>query len=109
VLSIDFHEHGFAIPALDFFHGFLHEYGVQLQHFPPNTMLQLAGFVVVYEAFLGIEPNKDLFRLVFEVKTHKAYGSNGGMLAPVGRVNIHMRYSVSRSYLCLSLRSSNFD
>jgi hypothetical protein len=27
----DFHECGFAILALDFFHGFLHEYDVQLQ------------------------------------------------------------------------------
>jgi hypothetical protein len=26
----DFHEPGFAIPASNFFHGFLHEYGVQL-------------------------------------------------------------------------------
>jgi len=51
-------------------------------------VLQLASFVVVYEAFLGMEPNKDLFRRVFEVKTRKAYGSDGGVLAPVGRMNI---------------------
>ena len=31
-------------------------------------VLQLAGFMVVCEALLGIEPNKDLFRRVFEVK-----------------------------------------
>ena len=58
---VDFHERGFVILASDFFHGFLCEYGVQLQHLPPNAVLQLAGFVVVHEAFLGIEPNKDLF------------------------------------------------
>ena len=57
----DFHERGFTISASDFFHGFLREYGVQLQHLPPNVVLQLVGFIVVYEAFLGIEPNKDLF------------------------------------------------
>jgi hypothetical protein len=30
VSFIDFHERGFAILVLDFFHGFLHEYDVQL-------------------------------------------------------------------------------
>lgn len=84
----DFHECGFTIPTSDFFHGFLYEYGVQLQHLPPNAVLQLASFVVVYEAFLGIEPNKDLFRRVFEVKTHKPHGSDGGVLALVGGMNI---------------------
>jgi hypothetical protein len=73
---------------LDFFHGFLHEYGIQLQHLPPNAMLRLAGFVVVYEAFLGIEPNMDLFQRVFEVRTRKAHGSDDGMLAQVSEMNI---------------------
>jgi hypothetical protein len=62
VFPFDFHERGFMIPASDFFRGFLHEYGVQLQHLPPNAVLQLSGFIVIYEAFLGNEPNKDLFR-----------------------------------------------
>jgi hypothetical protein len=51
-------------------------------------VLQLAGFVVVCEAFLGIEPNKDLFQRVFKVKTHKAHVSDGGVLASVGEMNI---------------------
>ena len=51
-------------------------------------MLQLSGFVVVCEAFLGIEPNKDLLRRVFEVKTHKAHGFDGGVLTLVGGMNI---------------------
>jgi len=51
---------------------------------------QLAGFVVVCEVFLGIAPNKDLFQRVFEVKTRKVHGSNGGMLAPVGEMNLQM-------------------
>jgi hypothetical protein len=84
----DFHERGFTILTLDFFHGFLHEYGIQLQHLPPNAMLRLAGFVVVYEAFLGIEPNMDLFQRVFEVRTRKAHGSDDGMLAQVSEMNI---------------------
>jgi hypothetical protein len=65
----DFHEHGFGIPVLDFLPRFLCEYGVQLQHIPSNGLLQLAGFVVICKAFLGIKPNKDLFRWLFKVKT----------------------------------------
>ena len=36
-----------------------------MHHLPPNGMLELAGFMVIYEAFLGIEPNKDLFLWLF--------------------------------------------
>lgn len=53
VSFIDFHERGFVIPISDFFHGFLYKYGIQLQHLPPNVVLQLARFIVVCEAFLG--------------------------------------------------------
>ena len=70
-------------------------------------MLHLAGFIVIYEAFLGIEPYKDLFQRVFEVKTRKAHGSDGGMLAPVGEMNIQICYGASYNYPCLSLRSFN--
>ena len=58
--------------------------------------------MVVCEAFLGIEPSKDLFWGVFEVKTRKAYGSDGGVLAPLGGMNIQMRYGSYHSYPCLS-------
>ena len=57
----NFHKHGSVVLASDFLRGFLREYGVQLQHLPPNAVSQLAGFVVMCEAFLGIAPNKDLF------------------------------------------------
>jgi len=88
VSFVDFHECGFVILASDFFHGFLREYGIQLQHLPPNVVLQLVGFVVVCEAFLGTEPNEDLFWRAFEVKTHKAHGSDGVVLALMGGMNI---------------------
>jgi hypothetical protein len=70
-------------------------------------VLQLVGFVIVYEAFIGIEPNKDLFWWLFEIKNRRTLGSASGALAPVGGMNIQMRYGVSHFYLCLSLRSLN--
>ena len=70
-------------------------------------MSQLAEFVVVCEALLRIEPNKDLFRQLFKVKSHKEHDFDGGVLTPMGGMNIQMRYGVSRSFSCLPLRSSN--
>jgi hypothetical protein len=46
------------------------------------------GFVVICEAFLGIKPNKDLFRWLFEIKSRRVQGSNSGALAPMGGMNI---------------------
>ena len=88
---VDFHECGFAILASDFFRGCLRRYGVQLQYLPPNTVLQLAGFILVCEAFLGIAPNKDLFWKVFEVVTYKAHGSDCSVLAPMGGMKLQTR------------------
>jgi hypothetical protein len=61
----------------------------------------------VCEAFLGIAPSKDLFWWVFEVKTCKVHGSNGGTLAPMGGMNLQMHQGFSRSYPCLPLKSLN--
>ena len=59
------------------------------------------------EAFSGIAPNKDLFWRVFEVKTHKAHGLDGSVLALMGGMNIQMHPRVSHLYPCLLLRSLN--
>ena len=56
-----FHKRGFGILLSDFLRGFLCEHGVQLHYLPPNAVLQLASFVAMCDAFLGIAPNKDLF------------------------------------------------
>ena len=60
------------------------------------------------EAFLGIAPNKNLFLMVFEVKTHKAHGSDGSVFAPMVEMNLQICQGVSCRYPCLSLKTSNF-
>ena len=57
-----FHEHGFGYPAHWFLHGLLNEWGLELQHLNPTRVLHIAGFIKVYEAFLGMEPHVDLFQ-----------------------------------------------
>ena len=36
-----------------------------MQHLNPTGVLHIAGFITVYEAFLGMEPHVDLFRQIF--------------------------------------------
>ena len=43
----------------------LNEWGLELQHLNPTRVPHVAGFVTVYEAFLGMEPLVDFFRRIF--------------------------------------------
>ncbi|KAE8806359.1 hypothetical protein D1007_17410 [Hordeum vulgare] len=66
-----FEEHfysGFGLPASAFINKFLSFFGLQPHHLAPNTILQLASFVVLCEVFLGIEPRLDLWQSLFFFK-----------------------------------------
>jgi hypothetical protein len=58
----------FSLSACDFFHGLLDHYQIELVHLNPNSILQIAIFVHLYEAFLGIPPNFPLFKNYFFLK-----------------------------------------
>jgi hypothetical protein len=45
-------------------------YGIQLWHLMPNSILHLTIFIIVREAFLGINPQWDLWKKIFLVKRH---------------------------------------
>jgi hypothetical protein len=53
---------GLSLPTHEFLRGLLFVYGVQLHQFTPNSILHIACFITMCEAFLGINP-------------HSAYGS----------------------------------
>ena len=57
VLFTPFIERGLGLPASDFFHGWLHYYGIRMNHRNPNSIMQLSIFVHLCEAFLGIPPS----------------------------------------------------
>ena len=56
-----FYTRGLWHPAHPFLLGLLEEWGIELQHLNPIGVLHIAGFMMVCEAFLGIDPHKDLF------------------------------------------------
>jgi hypothetical protein len=61
-------QHRFGLPAYDFFHELLDHYQIKLVHLNPNSILQIAVFVHLCQAFLGIPPNFPLFKNYFFLK-----------------------------------------
>jgi len=65
VSFLTFHERGLGYPVHRFLRGLLNEWGLELQHFNPNGVLHIVGFITVCEAFIGLEPHVDFFRRLF--------------------------------------------
>jgi hypothetical protein len=58
--------------------GLCHHYRVELHNFAPNAISQAASFVAVYEGFLGIPTNWDLWVHLFRGELHTlAMGEKG--------------------------------
>jgi hypothetical protein len=56
---------GLALPILSFFLLLLEEFGLQLEHLTPHSVLQAAIFVHLCEMFIGVAPCTSLFRHFF--------------------------------------------
>jgi len=52
-----FHHHGLGSPPSCFMRVLFHHYGVELQHFSPNTITAVAVFAVVCEGYLEMMPH----------------------------------------------------
>jgi hypothetical protein len=57
VMFLAFLFHGLSLPAHEFLRVLLFMYGVQLHHLRPNSLLHIACFITLCEAFLGIDPH----------------------------------------------------
>jgi hypothetical protein len=56
---------GFSLPAHEFLCGLLFVYGVQLHQLTPNSLLHIACFITLCEAFLGSDPYWVLWKYLF--------------------------------------------
>jgi hypothetical protein len=65
---------GFSLPAHEFLHGLLFVYGVQLHQLRPNSLLHIACFITLCEAFLGIDPHCVLCKYLFRLRTSGSKG-----------------------------------
>jgi hypothetical protein len=57
VVFASFFQYGFGPPICDFLHSLLDYYQIELVHLNPNSILQIAIFIHLCEAYLGIPPN----------------------------------------------------
>jgi len=60
---------GLALPISPFFLLLLEDFGLQLQHLTPHSILQVAIFVHLCEMFVGVRPCVILFRHFFILVT----------------------------------------
>ena len=90
-----FVERGLAIPVCDFLRGLLFFWGVQLHHLTPDSILHIAIFVHLCEAFLGIYPHFDLFKSLFFLNPHPNFRN----VATVGGANLELRPDMVGRYI----------
>ena len=60
---------GLGLPLSSFLLLLLEDYGLQLQHLSPHSILQVAVFVHLCEMFAGVRPSLALFRRYFVLKS----------------------------------------
>jgi hypothetical protein len=65
VMFLAFLLHGLSLPAHKFLCGLLFIYSVQLHQLTPNSILHIACFITLCEAFLGINPHWGLWKYLF--------------------------------------------
>jgi hypothetical protein len=75
IMSSAFLFRGLSLPAHEFPRCLMFSYDIQLWQLTPNSILHLAIFIIVYEAFLGINPHWGLWKKIFFVKCYSGvYG-----------------------------------
>nr|ABA98183.1 retrotransposon protein, putative, Ty3-gypsy subclass [Oryza sativa Japonica Group] len=94
---------GFALPTSKFFRGILNFYGISLHHLNPNSIVHIANFVHVCEAFLGIKPHFALFRRIFFLKPQP----NKNKPCVVGGAGFQLRGTLSQKYFSMPFKTSN--
>jgi hypothetical protein len=65
VMFLSFLVHGLSLPAHKFLRGLLFVYGVQLHQLTSNSLLHIACFITLCEAFLRIDPHWVLWKFLF--------------------------------------------
>jgi hypothetical protein len=75
-----------GLASFSLFRGLLNFYDLNLTHLNPNSILQIAIFVQLYEAFLGILPHFELWKYLY----HCRPGMAGGQHQLVGGASLEL-------------------
>jgi len=90
-----FVERGLGIPVCDFLWALLFFRGIQLHHLTLDSILHIAIFVHLCEAFLGIYPHFDLFKSMFFLNPYPNFKN----VARVGGANLKLRPEMVGKYI----------
>ena len=101
VVFRSFYEKGFALPVGAFFRGLLFFYGLEVTHLKLNSITQIAIFIHLCEAFLGIAPQFNLWRALYHLRGYPSAARHD----MVGGAVFSLRQG--RTYSALELRDSN--
>lgn len=93
---------GFALPTSDFFRGLLELYGINIYHLNPKSILHIAVFIHLCEAFLGIQPHFVLFHHIFFLKPQP----NKDDPCLVGGSGLQLTGTVFKKYFSLPFKTS---
>jgi hypothetical protein len=93
---------GLALPASPFFRGLLDFYTLNLTHLNSNSVLQIAVFVHLCEAFLGILPHFGLWKYLYHCRPRMAEGQH----QLVGGASLELRWGRKVEYLDIPLKDS---
>jgi hypothetical protein len=94
VVFVPFFIRGLGLPISPFFRGLLDFYSLNLTQMNPNSVLQIAIFIHLCEAFLGIIPHFGLWKYLYHCKLGMAGGNIKWSATPalnfagVGRLSI---------------------
>lgn len=103
VVFKDFFIRGLGLPTSEFFRRVLDFYGLELVNLNPNSILHMAIFAHLCEAFLGIHPHFLLFRYFFICKPYP----NAAAPNVFGGGGFQLRDSMRNLYINIPLKSSN--
>jgi hypothetical protein len=102
VVFVPFLIRGLGLPVSPFFRGLLDYYSLNLTHLNPNSVLQIAIFVHLCEAFLRISPHFGLWRYLYHCKLGMASGQH----QVVGGASLELRRGRKVEYLDIPLKDS---
>jgi hypothetical protein len=100
VMFLTFLFRGLSLPAHKFLRGLLFVYGVQLHQLTPNSLLHIACFVTLCEAFLGIDPHWILWKYLFRLRPSAALAEIpklGGAIVSVRSKSQYLEFQMAQS------------
>jgi hypothetical protein len=97
-MFLSFLLHGLSLSAHEFLCGLLFVYGVQLHQLTPNSILHIACFITLCEAFLGVDPHWELCKYLFHLRRNvskEEVHDLGGAIVAVRSTSQYLKFKMA--------------